>query len=308
MEGLNEIRKQARNRLIVCIAVFAGLELLSILMLVLRRSYSGVLIAVVPFILPPIGVIVTALVVNKPRKQYRAAFKQAFVLRSLESVFTDLVYEPETGISYETIAGTKMMDMGDRFHSEDYVSGRYRDIFFEQSDVHIEEKHESTDSDGHTSTTWVTIFKGRWMIFDFNKEFKANLQIAQNGFPNARRKRFFGKKETLFKKVEMESESFNKNFRVFAQNEHDAFYIITPAFMERLENLAAHNRGKLLFCFVGDRLHIAIHDNQDSFEPGGLFSNLDEERITTRIRGEIEVITQFIDELNLDNNLFKMEE
>ena len=50
--------------------------------------------------------------------------------------------------------------MGDRYHSEDYISAEYKNIKFEQSDVHIEEEHESTDSEGHTTTTYVTIFKG----------------------------------------------------------------------------------------------------------------------------------------------------
>ena len=305
MDELNQLRKQAKNRLLACIVTVLAAMILAIVIARSRSSFFSMAVFVFPFFFVVIGVIVSALVMRKPRQRYREAFKQSLVRRSLESVFTDLEYEPKLGISYETIASTEMMNMGDRFHSEDYVCAMYRDIRFEQSDVHIEEEHTSTDSDGHTSTSYVTIFRGRWMIFEFNKEFRANLQIAQKGFPNARRKRFFGKKESRFKRVEMESDSFNKGFYVFAQNEHDAFYIVTPAFMERIENLAAHNRGKLLFCFVDDRLHIAIHDNKDSFEPGSLFKPIDETAAMEKIRGEILTITQFIDELNLDNTLFK---
>ena len=307
MDELNELRKAARNRTLICIGVVAALGIA--LILLSRQSDDRFLsFAILPVALPIVlvpGLLLSFWVTKKPRQRYRAAFKDAFVKRSLESVFTDLRYEPEQGIPYETIAATKMMYMGDRFHSEDYIHARYRNVRFTQSDVHIEEEHQSTDSEGHTTTEYVTIFRGRWMIFDFNKEFKANVQIAQKGFPNAKRKRFFGKKEELFKPVEMESEVFNKQFRVFAQNEHDAFYIITPAFMERVQSLAAHNKGKLLFCFVGNRLHIAIHDNKDSFEPGSVFKRPNEEAVTQKLRSEIGVITQFIDELSLDNDLFK---
>ena len=296
MDELNELRVAARNRLLCCIG---GVVALGIAAVAATRQPFLLFFFLVP------GIIVSALLMKKPRQRYRAAFKQAYVRRALQSVFTDLYYDPERGISYDTIAATRMMNMGDRFRSEDYISGRYKDIPFEQSDVHIEEERQSTDSEGHTTTEYVTIFRGRWMIFDFNKEFKANVQIAQKGFPNAKRKRFFGKKEELFKPVEMESEIFNKQFRVFAQNEHDAFYIITPSFMERVQSLTARNKGKLLFCFVGNRLHIAIHDNKDSFEPGSIFKRPDEEKLTQKLRVEIGVITQFIDELSLDNNLFK---
>ena len=295
MEELNEIRVRARNRILICCGV------------VLTAGLAAAIAARHPIVLLfflPIAFIASVLSVDKPRKEYRAAFKQAVVRQALESVFTDLVYEPGEGISYETISDTGMMCMGDRFHSEDYIAARYRDICFEQSDVRIEEERSSTDANGNTTTSYVTIFRGRWMIFDFNKDFRAKLQIVEKGFPTAKRKRFFGRKETLFKYVEMESETFNKTFRVYAQNEHDAFYVITPAFMERLQNLAARNGGDLMFCFADNLLHVAIHDNRDYFEPGGLFSTLNEERILARLRNEISGITQFVDELELDNDLF----
>ena len=298
MEELNQLRIAARNRFLLYISLFGGL---TIAVVVMSRHFF-----MLPFLLV-FGFVFSAVLSSGPYKRYRTAFKAAFVERSLRSAFTSLYYEPSQGISYDTIAATKMMYMGDRFHSEDYVHASYRDVRFEQSDVHIQDEHHSTDSKGHSSTHYVTIFRGRWMIFDFNKEFRAKVQIVQKGFPTAKRKRFFGKKETLFQKVETESETFNQQFQVYAQNEHDAFYILTPAFMERVQNLTAHNKGKLMFCFIGNRLHIAINDNKDSFEPGSIFKPIDEEKATRKIREEIEGITQFIDELSLDNDLFVQE-
>ena len=115
------------------------------------------------------------------------------------------------------------------------------------------------------------------MIFEFNQEFNANVQIAQKGFGNNREKNFFVKKEEKFKKVSMESESFNKRFNVFAQNEHDAFYIITPSLMEKIERLDDNNKGKLLFCFINNKLHIGVYDGKDSFEPGSVFKKIKED-------------------------------
>ena len=75
--------------------------------------------------------------------------------------------------------------------------------------------------------------------------------------------------------------------------------------MSKIEKLDELNKGKLLLCFIDNRLHIGINDNKDSFEPDSVFKKIDEEKINTRILQDIEVITQFIDELNLDNDLFK---
>jgi len=298
MEELNQIRITIRNRYII------GAILIAIIAVVLLITTK---IIVFPVLVLMIGIFIVVISTSKLNSEYRRRFKNEFVLKSLQDQFTDLIYQPDRGIPYSTIAETKMMYMGDRYHSEDYISAKYKDIKFEQSDVHIEERHETTDSDGHTSTTYVTIFKGRWMIFDFNKEFKANVQVSQKGFGNSKVKRFFGKKEEIFKKVSMESESFNKKFNVFAQNEHDAFYIITPSLMERIERLDENNKGKLLLCFIDNRLHIGIYDGKDSFEPGSVFKEIHEQEAIEKISNEIKVITQFVDELNLDNTLFKKE-
>lgn len=298
MKELEELRIAIKNRYIIGSIVLIVVTL--IIWLLIRNVF------VVPFILV-IGIIIIVISTEKLNKNYRIKFKKEFVLKSLESKFTNLLYDTDRGIPYNTIEETKMMDMGDIYHSEDFVSAKYKNIQFEQSDVHIEEKHQSTDSDGNTTTSYVTIFKGRWMIFDFNKEFKANIQISQKGFSNSRVNTIFGKKEELFKKVSMESESFNKKFNVYAQNEHDAFYIITPSLMERIERLEEKNDGKLLFCFINNRLHIGIYDGKDSFEPGSIFKKINEEETIKKISDEIETITQFVDELNLDNNLFKKE-
>ncbi len=298
MEELEELRLKIKGRYIKGIIIT-----IIVTLLVAFFRFSLIIFPIV------LGIIVTIFSTVKLKQEYKITFKKVFVVKALESKFTDLVYEPNRGMPYETISKTNMMYMGDRYHSEDFISAKYKNIKFEQADVHIEEEHTSTDSDGHTTTSYVTIFKGRWMVFDFNKSFKADVQIAQKGFGNAKVKTMslFGKKDDLFKKVSMESEDFNRRFNVYAQNEHDAFYIITPSLMNRIEKLDDLNKGKLLLCFIDNRLHIGIYDNKDSFEPDSVFKEINEQEIIKRISGDVEMIAQFVDELNLDNDLFKKE-
>jgi hypothetical protein len=232
------------------------------------------------------------------------AFKEVFVKKSLETVFTDLVYEPEKGLNSTIIANTRMMNMGDRYTSNDFISGRYKDISIVQADVHIEEKHQTTDSDGHTTTTWVTIFRGRWMVFDFNKLFKANIQVSQKGFGNSRISNWGA--QVKYKKVMMEDQAFNNSFRTYAQDEHEAFYILTPSLMEKIKNLTNNISGKLLFCFVDNKLHIGLQNGKDSFEHS-IYKQIDEEKVTNEISQDIKLITNFVDELSLDNTLFRRE-
>ena len=295
VEELEVLRKKARN--IVLIGVLISIVIAIILFITLQSPY----ISFFAFIF---GTIVTTKINIKPTKRFTLAFKEAFVLKSLKSVFTDLVYEPEKGLDESIISNTGMMDMGDRYSSNDYISGKYKNINVVQSDVHIEEEHETTDGDGNTTTTWVTIFRGRWMIFDFNKCFKANIQVCQKGFGNSRLSNWGAK--IKYKKVMMEDQVFNNSFRTYAQDEHDAFYILTPSLMEKIKKLASNISGKLLFCFIDNKLHIGIQNNKDSFEHG-IFTRIDEEKVTNEISQDIKLITNFIDELSLDNDLFRRE-
>lgn len=295
IEEVETLRKKAKDCIKNTLLISAGIGLA---LAILGKAPGAVFYALI------IGAIISVVKVQKPKQEFIKAFKDTFVLKALQSVFTDLVYEPEKGLDESVISSTQMMNMGDRYSSNDFISAKYKNINVVQADVHIEEEHESTDSDGHTTRTWVTIFRGKWMIFDFNKTFKANIQVSQKNFGNSRIKNW-GQK-VKYKKVMMEDQAFNNQFKTFAQDEHDAFYILTPSLMEKIKKLAGSVNGKLLFCFIDNKLHIGLQNGKDSFEHS-IFKEIDEEKVTNEIAQDIKIITNFVDELSLDNDLFRRE-
>ena len=247
VEELENLRKKARNNELIGIIISL---VIGIILFCIIHSFIAIIIATI------IGVAITLVCNRKTKREFILAFKETFVLESLKSVFTDLVYEPERGLEQSIIRNTGMMNMGDRYSSNDYISGKYKNIEVNQADIHIEEEYETTDEEGNTTRSWETIFKGRGMVFDFNKVFKAN--------------------------------------------------ILTPSLMERIIDLANSVYGKLLFCFVDSKLHIGVQNNKDSFEHG-IYTKIDEEKIRREISQDIKLITDFVDKLNLDNDLFRME-
>lgn len=236
---------------------------------------------------------------DKDIEKFYKEFKNVFVLKSLNNIFTDIKYYPEKGFSKNFIKSIGMLDTGDSYNSNDYISGKYKNIAFEQSDIHIEEKYIEEDADGEKEEVWKTIFLGRLMIFDFNKPFKTNIQVASYRF----------EAESLpwskkFSRVEMEDAEFNNTFNVYAESEHEAFYVLTPHFMEKLKTITKKINCGIMFCFVDNKLHIAVDNEKDSFEYN-VFEPIDEIKIEKEITNDIKLITDFIDELNLDNELFK---
>ena len=244
------------------------------------------------------SVVISYLLSFRSIKEFKSAYKKYFAISIFEEKCNSVNFDLDHGIDREIIADTQMMHMGDRFTSNDYISGQYKGVNFEYSDVHIEDECE--DSEGRTY--YVTLFRGQWFIFDFNKTFKSNLQICESDFRNAKRNSWFGPEK--YKKVELEDIDFNKKFKVFAQNNLEAFYILTPHTIERIKTLNNNTYGSLLFCFIDNKLHVGLHSGKDSFE-ASIFKTIDENKEKSKVSQEIDTILNFIDVLNLDNTLFK---
>lgn len=221
-------------------------------------------------------------------------FRDVFVYDSLKSIFSDVKYDHENGFTRSFIDKVGMLDTGNVYDSNDYISGTYKNIKFEQSDVHTQEMYEDSDGD----EVYRTLFLGRVMVFDFNKKFKANLQVSSYLFDSS-----ILPWSKRFSKVRMEDVEFNKNFNVYAEDEHEAFYLLTPQFMEKIKDVTRKLKCGVMFCFVDNKLHIAVDNGYDSFECN-VFKLIDEDRVRESILKDIKLITDFVDELNLDNDLF----
>ena len=246
------------------------------------------------------GIVLLVFVRSKREGDYKEYFKDTFVRSLLQNMIPGSDYEPKNGFPKEFIRGTGLMLMGSIYNSEDYIKGTYNGVAFERADVVIED--ESTDSDGNTTTT--TYLRGRWMVFESNKDFSADLQIVQKGFGYAnRRKSIFVKKVDRRHEFQTEDEEFNKQFQCLCQNESEAFYLLTPGVMQGLMKLAAEADGKIMVGFVDNRLHVVVNSRKDSLEPPifRAFSEKDFEEV----KREFYAITSFVETVNLDRKIFK---
>ena len=240
------------------------------------------------------------LFVSKSLKAYRNYYKTTYVYSRIKQVIPDAVYQPEYGFPRELISQTGLMMMGNIYKSEDYIRGTYNNVAFERSDILIQE--ETQDSEGHTSTT--TYLRGRWMIFESNKNFEADLQIIQSGFGYARKRTgIFTKKTERRHAFKTEDAQFNKMFKCLCQNEVEAFYLLTPGVMQGLMTLASQSDGKIMVGFVDNQLHVAINSRKDHLEPPIYHSPNDSDIM--EIQKEIDAVTSFVKGMNLDRQIYK---
>jgi len=290
LEQLEELRIKARNRKIligiISTVVVIGFFILSIILNVRAVGYLGIILS---------GVIGSAL--YAPIKNYSAQYKETFVETELKNSFDNLIYQPFEGISKDIISNTGMMKMGNVYDSNDYIEADYNGVHFKQADVSIAQQ---------TRNGKTTLFKGRWMIFDFNKEFKTNMQVVHKSFPNSANPNniIFNRPDLRYETVKVENENFNNAFVIRSQNELNTYYILTPHLMEKMLQVSSEIGRRMMFCFINNQLYVAIYTGTDSFE-NSAYHKLDPQKEKEGIIKDIALITSFVDELNLDRKIFK---
>lgn len=97
-EQLEILRKKARN-------IYLYGYLITLIICIILGLYTKSIFPT--FIVLMIGIVLTTLFAVKPTDTFTKAYKELFVLKSLQSIFTDLVYEPEKGIDEDKIRETK---------------------------------------------------------------------------------------------------------------------------------------------------------------------------------------------------------
>ena len=183
----------------------------------------------------------------------------------------------------------------DRSSYEDLVLGNRRGIDFEFFEAHLEERRTTTDSKGRTRTRWVTVFRGQCIRFDFHKRFFGHTLVTRDaGFFNFMGNMTMGDLE----RARLESTEFEKAFEVYTSDQVEARYLLTPDMMQRLVDLENTFHGSKLRCaFEGGEMFIAV-EGADLFEPGSMFTPLDNPARTRDLLNDFAALFHLIDEVN----------
>lgn len=232
---------------------------------------------------------------HKEKKEFTLIVKDLIIKGLFQEKFSNVIYQPEKGLSEDYIKNAGLYPMGNRFSSDDLLSATYKNVGFLQSDVLI----QNVTSNGKTTTT-TTYFKGRWIVVDFIKEFDGYHQIRSNSFfKNKKPFKLFG---DVLEEFEFEDQKFNDDFTTYTSDQREAYYLINPGYMQRIDNLTNYINEQVVFGFTEKKLHVAIYNNENAFEIKG--NHLDE-AFVTRIEEDMELIKLIIDELDLELDIFK---
>lgn len=219
-------------------------------------------------------------------------FKNKYLPELINEILPGSKYDAKGGLSKDAVYGSGFLKKADRFTTGDLIVGKIGDVDFSTCDLKLEERHTRHTKNG-TQTYYIAYFTGRFFEFDFNKNFKGKVITTEGSITT------WGKG---LSKIELESIDYNKKFKTYTNEEHSAFYILTPHFMESIMELERRNPGTISLSFNGNRLNIGINNSKDTFELS-LFKKIDQ-GLVNGFKNDLLVIKGIVEELKLNRNIF----
>lgn len=231
-------------------------------------------------------------------------FKCAIISRIAEFVDPAIVYDSKESIPERTFKRSLLFENTryNRYSGEDYFRGAVGRTRFEFSELKVEEVRRTQDGKARYN-----VFSGIFFVAEFNKKFKgftmAVPDFAETNFG------WVGQKlqELNFTRpgqaVRLEDVEFEEMYAVYASDQVEARYILSPSLMRRLSELRRKHGVELYFSCVEDHIHIALPGKRKHFEPPGLFASLTLEHCREFCR-DIRACIDIVEDLDLDTRLW----
>ncbi len=204
----------------------------------------------------------------------------------------NMVFTPDPGSqsSIVDLHEARLLPDWDRSNFEDRLDGARNGVDFQFFEARLEQRRRTTDSRGRTRTRWVTVFAGQCLRFQFHKTFQGRTLVLRDaGLFN-----ILGRGRGM-EQVKLESNTFEQAFQVYSNDQVEARFLLTPDLMQRLIDLEkVFHGGKLRCAFQNGELLIAL-EGGDLFEPGSMFTPLDNPDRVRELLDDFAAIFNLID-------------
>jgi hypothetical protein len=238
---------------------------------------------------------------------YAKDFKAKIITPLINAIDPHLLYNPDFMISQYLFERSNLFQHSiDRYSGNDYVKGSIDGVPIEFSDIHAE--YQSRDSKGRTQ--WRTLFRGLFLVAEFNKNFKSKTiilpDLAEKTFGNLIGGWLQSINSSRGKVIQLDDPVFEKKFVVYGEDPIEARYILSHSMMKRIVEFQGKISHPLFISFVHNHIHVAIGTEKDLFEPTILKSLLDYKQAMEYINTLRNTIG-IIEELKLNEKLWSKE-
>jgi len=146
-----------------------------------------------------------------------------------------------------------------------------------------------------------TNFRGFFIYADFHKDFEGIVNIRT-------KKKFSGPKifdsSKSLNKIRVENALVNKNYTIRATNEQMAYYILSPAIVEAINNLSDRLGKHLSMTLKDGKLYLIAPMNKDFFENITIDKNSANVNTIADIQNDLNAIRDLIKTLNISDRIW----
>ena len=234
-------------------------------------------------------VIAAMLYCQSPVTSFKLDVK-ADIMQTFAAFWGDFLYVHGASLPEGTLIASNILPYYDSRENDDYFQGCYHDVNIIISEPKLYKKVR-TRNGSHN----VNVFEGIVIQLEMNKKFKGKTVVLKDcGLFN------IFKKIRRTERVKLEDVVFEKHFEVFSDNQIEARYLLTTAFMERMLKAKKVFHGKTIqFSFFDNKLLIAIETNQNMFEVSSLFSRTTNRKMINQAFEQFTSVMALVDTLKL---------
>lgn len=269
---------------------------------VVNRGFGALTADAMKLFLLPLPVVVVLVVIyclwaSEPGRTFVATYKTA-ILSALAEAVGGFQYVRDGSISIDRLEPSSLIPGHDIYESEDLFRGAFKGVDVELAEARLSKNETYKDEEGRIRTRRIVIYSGLFVLYSMNKRFSGRTVVCSAfRVPSSWG---FGDGGWL-ERVQLEDPIFEQRFEVFADDQIESRYLLTPAFMERLTAVADD--------FGTDSMQAAFYDNQlllmiplaeDRFEPPAINVSLIEDSGVRRLAGELCDVLSVVDVLKLD--------
>ncbi|OGO85916.1 MAG: hypothetical protein A2Y24_06030 [Clostridiales bacterium GWE2_32_10] len=282
--------------IIYIVASFVGIVLFE--KIVYRPTSTGLMVLYI--ILGAIYIVLSPFVflLARPKEifRFRKKFKKEIIENIIKFYDESFEYYPEKYILESDITSSLITNKTiTGFYGNDYICGNVSfndnnaNIFIEVSEVTV--RHSTIEGESET------IFDGLFFKSEFNKDITSSVKMMPETI-------IFKTSDLKgFDKVNLENSELTKYFDVYAENQVEARYILSPSLISRILALIKKINKRVYISFVGKNIYIGIFDYKDLFEFRFSESLCDFDVIKRHFEN-LQFLIGIVEELNLNTRIW----
>lgn len=230
-----------------------------------------------------------------PVREYVHSYKKE-MLPKIANSLGDFDYHRRKRIEREELEPSMIFPENDRYKSEDYFRGLYKNTVIEFSEVDIQKRWFWSPA---KRGAYRSIYKGLAVLIKLDKKRFYGKTLVVKDMP----KLIESLKERQYnlKKINLVDPKFEKAFDVYSTDEVEGRYLVDPIVIEGFTNLYRLFSGKNLSAsfYDGDKFLILIETDYNHFEPPKISTKATEIKDVVRLHKEVDNILQIVNHLNL---------